>query len=623
MTATLFDVPQNSAPPAETRALERPRAPHSPADLDWLQHVCDTPTRTANTTFAWQFTQLLALRNTVRIHTPETGGYTHTHTVAHTPPPERPWALNLTDTTGNYWYLVLDLDTHTRHTPRQVNDDLTTLTALLTRHAITYTVCASSTSGGKHVWIALAEPLPADDARAFASACQNHATTLDISPLVNPTSGSVRPPYSPHPAGGISQPVTDPFPLLTPTTTPAHIRAFTREHTPHPAADTRAHTLPTHTDGHPWNPGTRRPLPARIRELAATSNPDDHSAAMWTILTAAVRAHWTFTDLLTVIDQPGLTSLTSHNRGTRPRTRRRDITRYAARVWVRAVETVTRNTTSHPTPAGNEPSRLDTITTYIDTQLIPTINADPWFTEAHNGGPNSLRVLVALADWTRQAARYEIAADVRRLAEATGMSHVTAAASLKRLQQRGYVRLVLPSQGRDAAVWTVMTQPAQQTLNTPPLNTRANARPSRKPTHQRLHLWLTSSTLDGFWETPALANAYANQQSGLHLPTSETVPANLDVIELARQRGTVGVLERMKARHLVERILWSWWCDELAFLRKRGTAMWHRVDKRWYTGKTGAPVWGRFPRTSAGLPDFETARTVVTARHTVINFVGQ
>src|SRR3954463_10387899 len=73
------------------------------------------------------------------------------------PPPHRPYAVYLADAAGGYWLLGLDLDSGRG----PVGEDLVELRSLLDRAGLPHLVCASGPGGGRHVWIGLAEGVPA------------------------------------------------------------------------------------------------------------------------------------------------------------------------------------------------------------------------------------------------------------------------------------------------------------------------------------------------------------------------------------------------------------------------------------------------------------------------------
>src|SRR3954469_24955637 len=110
------------------------------------------------------------------------------------PPPHRPYAVYLADIDGGYRLLGLDLDSGRG----PVAADLAELRALLDRAGLPHLVCASGPFGGRHVWIGLAEAVPAPEVARLADALAARLPSLDTAPLRNPATGCLRPPGAPH-----------------------------------------------------------------------------------------------------------------------------------------------------------------------------------------------------------------------------------------------------------------------------------------------------------------------------------------------------------------------------------------------------------------------------------------
>ena len=206
------------------------------------------------------------------------------------PAPDRPYAVHLTDNRGRYTLLGFDLDT--RHGP--VTADLARLHALLDRARLPHVTCASGPGGGRHVWVALAEPVTAVVVAGIARGLAGMLPSLDTAPLLNPRTGALRPPGAPHRSGGTSQviagdirtllhPTADTSQVLTLAGLIAHDQAIAA------AADTAAPSIGTDEHGHPYLPGERRPLPARSQAALTTPLPPgtDASAVLAAVLCGA------------------------------------------------------------------------------------------------------------------------------------------------------------------------------------------------------------------------------------------------------------------------------------------------------------------------------------------------
>lgn len=165
---------------------------------------------------AWQLClPLLNSRTTIRLGLPRKGGIAyerrHARRVADhaDAPPRQPAAVHVFDTQGTTRFLPLDLDAHDG-TPEQiaaVEDDLATLTALLDEAGMVH--LADRAHGGAHVYVLLADPMSADDARTLCTALARRLPTLDIAPASNASDGLLTIPGSAHRRGGHRELVTD------------------------------------------------------------------------------------------------------------------------------------------------------------------------------------------------------------------------------------------------------------------------------------------------------------------------------------------------------------------------------------------------------------------------------
>ena len=122
--------------------------------------------------------------------------------------PAVPWAVLLADTAGCFRLLAFDFDAKPPQAVGAAAAHEQECSELLTRHDIPHVVCASGPGGGRHVWIALAEHAPAETVRELASLAAAAWPSLDVTPLMNPATGCVRPPGAPHRNGGRSTVLT-------------------------------------------------------------------------------------------------------------------------------------------------------------------------------------------------------------------------------------------------------------------------------------------------------------------------------------------------------------------------------------------------------------------------------
>lgn len=114
--------------------------------------------------------------------------------------PGQPAAVLVYGPDGTARCLSLDFDV-SRGGPAQVDADVERLTGLLGRCGAGW-FTDRSPSGGRHVYVPLAVPVGFVQVRQVALALRLLLPSLDVSPLVNLTSGCLRPPGARHRTGG-------------------------------------------------------------------------------------------------------------------------------------------------------------------------------------------------------------------------------------------------------------------------------------------------------------------------------------------------------------------------------------------------------------------------------------
>ena len=144
-----------------------------------------------------------------------------------------------------------------------------------------------------HVWLAAAEPIPAGVVATLARAAARSYPTLGIEPLLNPTTGGLRPPGSPHRHGGRST-ITfgDVSVLLQPATTlPALRRLIGALDSAQPATPVAEGLALVDGRGRLYLPGHRTALgTAATTALRTTPSLDaDASAVLFSVLLGAAR----------------------------------------------------------------------------------------------------------------------------------------------------------------------------------------------------------------------------------------------------------------------------------------------------------------------------------------------
>lgn len=116
--------------------------------------------------------------------------------------PAQPAAVRVYDSHGCTATFVVDLDAKTPAARADVARDVADLIGRLERAGLRSWFTDHSPSGGRHVYVPLADPVPFIEARAAAAALAQLLSTVDITPMANVTEGCLRPPGARHKSGG-------------------------------------------------------------------------------------------------------------------------------------------------------------------------------------------------------------------------------------------------------------------------------------------------------------------------------------------------------------------------------------------------------------------------------------
>jgi len=462
---------------------------------------------------AWELTRALSPRPLVRVADVDAYGtvvntYTRRASTAGARP-DAPWAVYLTDQVGGFRLLAFDFDA-AKGDPAA---DAAALCGWLTRAGLPHLLTRSGPSGGRHVWLGLADAVDAGIVDTLARLVRARLPSLDIAPLANPVTGCVRPPGAPHRAGGSSTVLAgDPAALTTPTVTAADVTRLVEMlgagHQPEPLAPLDPTVpLPTDRTGRLYLPGVRRQLPAgsvQALEVDAAgldahalsantvgANAVDASTVLRRVLVGAAAARWRCADVAVLVaHSPGLEHLRSQGQGPGVARRVRgpgEGRAVLARQWDRAVRWVA----AHPRASNlQDPTfepRAAALAALVDaTQTRADAAAGRW---AGPGGPADRRVLDALCLLSLQAVSAVVEADIRRLGLVCGIGRETARTALLRLARDGWVTRHAVAEGPRAASWilngglsTVMDEPGRS---------QADPRPPGAGTVER-NRWLTS-----------------------------------------------------------------------------------------------------------------------------------
>jgi hypothetical protein len=620
---------------------------------------------------AWALARALSPRPRVRIADLDEAGRAFNRYSAEVsldgPPPGRPYAVNLTDARRSFRLLGFDLDPASG----PVGEDLAQLSDLLTRAGLPHLTCASGPGGGRHVWVALADRVPAALVADVARALGCRLPSLDLAPLTNPATGCLRPPGAPHRLAGRSQVLTGSLPALTaPTAGTAQVRALLALLDDRPARKpATGAAVGRDRTGAPHLFGDRRPLPVPARAALHDPLPAgvDTSAVLWKALLGAAGARWRLTDLQPLLSTaPGLeharTARSGRLRADRPPGEARRLLR---RQWDRAVATAAARTDA-PTEAatGGDPtfdSRAgDVVTAVAAVQSRADAAPGRW---ARPGGPADRRVLDAACEQLLAAVRLEVELDVRRLGLLCGVSRETARRALHRLSADGWLRPAGAACRVRAACWGIdqkrpnefSTEGVDSGVSQASPRPEGAVGPARSAWRNALARRRTAQAHDVFTPSPGLGH-HAGRVYGALSTFPLTRPELADLLgysptrldryldrladaglarlgpgsawrrsrtdrgRVARNLGVSGVLAGRRRRYLIEREAWAWWCDELDWMRLPRAQKRRRRDPApgqavlELSGLNTRQRYGPHPRRCDGRADYSAARLAI-GRH--------
>ncbi|PRB66720.1 hypothetical protein CQ011_17485 [Arthrobacter sp. MYb213] len=616
--------------------------------------------------------------------------------------PDTPWAVYLADTDGLFHLLGIDLDAKNDEQAALAGAEALMISRHLDAVGIEHVVCQSGQSGGRHVWVAMAEPLPRDEVLLLRHALKLVATRLDHNSLTNPATGCLRPPGSLHRDGSYSEPLKGHLgTLLNPSTTAAQIQAVIerletvaasahqlklsaagveasvaissspgQRSTRRPGSGTgktvgtmQAHPdLPIDEHGMPYLPGIKRPkLPAASQAALNQDTRDlDASAVFWTVLLGMARACWRYSDLVKLVETaPGLEHVRTTRRKNALNPTGERVTRSVASqkyvlewTWLKATTKVCSEgaITGHDPEFEQRKERIHHLASVVQQRADASVGR--WDPTHHKGGPTDRRVLDALSLWTLQAIQPEIEADIRRLALTCGIGRETARQALHRLAADGWIIRTKESEGVHGATWTIDPQKVIHKLTVLPRSQGGEAAAygfdplDYSELCDQLSVRLALAAHDCF--TPGAlshyeGNIYAQlsqlpgatiEELSLGTGTSQTYveialgrlhdyglcasngsdwvatppPAREQV---ARSLGTLGILEDRETRYWLERELWDWWQQELAWMKKpRGIKQRRAVPGQLtlLSGLERVEKRSAYPRTGTGLGSHRMAK---------------
>ncbi|MGQ0632465.1 MAG: hypothetical protein ACT4P1_15710 [Sporichthyaceae bacterium] len=236
--------------------------------------------------------------------------------------PGQPAAVLLYDAAGDARCLAADFDVKAGGRAR-VDADADAFSALIEACG-GRTIADISPTGGRHVYVLWARPIPITELRPVLHALRTLHPSLDIAPMLNPTAGCIRPPGARHRTGGhqtLTTALTGALAAVHAPCGPAVWSALLDRLTP----QLTAHHSPTgatdpldDTDEMAEAPAAMNGrLSPRIERIAATGTYDTDryaspSEARQAVITAAAAAGWTLTDVAARVERgtwPGLAAL--------------------------------------------------------------------------------------------------------------------------------------------------------------------------------------------------------------------------------------------------------------------------------------------------------------------------
>ena len=418
---------------------------------------------------AWELTRRLAVRPFVKKSAPEASGrvsadsannYPLTHPLSPVAP-ETPWYIHLTDEHGLFRLLCFDFDGKDRHghsSPELVErarDEADALSSVLTSLSIAHVVCESSSSGGRHIWVALATGVPVDVTNALGLAAKANYPQLDRGMLSNglrggvPTGGA-RPPLSPHRDGSYSRVLFgDADELLTPSTTLEQLLELTNRLTS-TAPPVRVEQSQPSGPAISSHQSHRELAPWGQRHMATAFGGSNPSWTGWMCLLAAADAGWSYSDVARAAETaPGMETYRSKNNGRRSRTKRSRAQMHARleTQWAKAQQAAALRAPLPPHRGDRDLGELPELIADVRA-ILASFDANPQRWGKSLGRVSERSTLAALAYLTLTTGKRTVAASARDLGLMAAIGKTTAADALNRSYEAeiGWIPTIAPKE---------------------------------------------------------------------------------------------------------------------------------------------------------------------------------
>jgi DNA-binding transcriptional ArsR family regulator len=575
-------------------------------------------------------------------------------------PPSTTWAMFLADDDLRFRYLCFDFDA----SAGDPQNDADRMTYWLEQLNIPHLVCLSGPTGGRHIWVHLAEPADADTVRTIAYLTRSLFPSLDLAPLTNPKAGCVRPPYAPHRAGGHSAPIGD---IAAITDHEADEDALEQLRTllvdlgaELPAPDTEdLHNIVRDADGHPRVRGRRRPMSMAMDSVLHSEAGPDASHTLVRILAAAAHARWGYQDIREQVHSAlGLEHARTRRVGaTRQRRTEHQIDKVLTAAWEYAVRYVASNPLSATGDDEDYRERTASVTAAVQRALRQA-DALPGLWSTHNSrvaGTHAQRVVLdAVCLYMLQSSQHTVEADVRRLSADTGYGRTTISQALRALTDveiaGGWLDVVSEAEGVHARRYRLASRFSTEEVTEERTQAHMRAMANVLPLSQalireistRLELFAhdifcaphslgrnsgivyTHTAEDGVSTLADLANATGLAAAVVRRHLDDLAAAGL--VErteggwrrysptvrdfAARGRGVDGYLEERRARYDEERLVWAWWLAEVTWMERKAK---HRRGRKSYSNESDRPDYVAYPRGPTKRRDHKRARELVRA----------
>jgi DNA-binding IscR family transcriptional regulator len=587
--------------------------------------------------------------------------------------PLSPWLVHLADRDGIFWLLCFDFDVKD-YGVEEAQDQARALSYLLGQLSIQHVICESSSTGGRHVWIALAEGAAVELTKAIGIAAKAILPSLDRGMLSNIGTGGARPPLSPHRNGSFSRVLMGDLGFLTmPTTTVADLEALLRALLERSPAQNPEDSV---IDGEIRSQafvGRRKLSEKQERWLQVHRGGEDPSRTAWTALLVLASNGFSFDEAWAAAqDAPGLEHFRTRRVGERGERRPRTAEQMRSR-FEDAWEKVQKRVRVRSAAPAAEPKDVATLAfqVAIAEGLAGRFRITPGLWGGRYGAPTRRTVLTALLFLMLRTGKTAVAASTRTLAELCNIDHSTAARALLDLQEDGFIARVVPADGLNAAAWSLApsrrfstpsdlgaTQPLDITPRPPAPSTELGLVYARRAAlleqferylsdlqhdvfsfrglgHQAGQVW-SLMRAGAAWTVEELARLHqisfkratailsSLRQLKLARSSSEGwTAARRDLRRSAAERlGCTGVVEARAAGHETDRTIWQWWRAEY---ERMTTPPWERSKRRHITDRAlrlvtssrrGEIEWPMYPRRGddpRALADHRRAREAVEA----------